>query len=82
MDIEIIKPLSERFTLEDAFSSMYSTVIPLESEYEALSLEEIGVILGVMDTESEIELVIRFADDVRLYTKEQFERELKVYEEQ
>lgn len=81
MYIDIIKPPSERFTLEAAFNAMYSTVIPKESQYESLNLEEIGVILGIMDTKSEIELVIRFLDDVRLYTKEQFETELRFYEE-
>ena len=81
MVIEILKPPSETFNLDEAFSLMHCTVIPKNNFSDSSSIDNAGVIQGVLDTENQIELVIRFIDGLKRYDKEGFEKDLKVYEQ-
>lgn len=81
MEIDLIKPTEERFSLEDAFKLMHSTVVPVDNIVKKPSLDTVGVVQGVLDTDLEVELVIRFVDGLRRYNKEAFESDLVIYEQ-
>ncbi|MEH6347003.1 MAG: hypothetical protein V7785_18050 [Bermanella sp.] len=81
MEIEILKPPSETFRLDEAFKMMHCTVIPKDMNSETPSIDDTGVIQGVLDTENEIELVIRFMDGLKRYDKEGFKKDFKIYEQ-
>lgn len=80
MEIDLIKPAEESFSLEDAFKLMHSTVVPVNYSTEKPPLDAVGVIQGVLDTDLEVEIVIRFMDGLRRYNKETFDSSLKIYE--
>ena len=82
MVFEILKPPSETFSLDEAFKMMHCTVIPKKTHSDMPSIDDTGVIQGVLDTENEIELVIRFMDGLKRYDKEGFKKDLKVYEQE
>lgn len=79
MVLNIIKPQSEIFSLEEAFKLMHCTVKPKENVNIKFTLDHVGVIQGVLDTEEEIEIVVRFIDGLKKFDKESFYKELELY---
>lgn len=79
MDIHIIKPTSERFSLEEAFNLMHQSVSAKNQDKHHITLDDVGVIQGVLDTDDEVEVIIRFIDGLKKFDKECFERELEIY---
>lgn len=77
MDIEIIKPFEETFSLDDAFELMHCTVVSKDKSKP--TIENTGVVQGVLDTDLEVELIIRFLDGLRKYNKTSFLKEFEVY---
>jgi len=78
MNIEVIKPPEETFQLNEALLLMHCTVMPKSKV--VISPDDMGVVQGVLDVESEIEVLVRSITGLKTYNKEDFEKEWEVYE--
>jgi len=79
MNIEVIKLPDEMFEMDEALSLMYCTVIPINQV--VVSLDDMGVVQGVLDVESEIEVLVRSIGGIKKYNKEEFDKEWEVHDE-
>lgn len=67
---------SDQFTIQDAVKLINTLVLGrklLESTREEAKL---GVIVGVLTLNHEVEVVVKFEDQVRQFTKREFETEI------
>ncbi|MBK7492578.1 MAG: hypothetical protein KBF68_09575 [Nitrosomonas sp.] len=80
----LIKDIMNPFTLNEAVSLIYrlavlkKDVMPLGKKY---SITQIGHICGVLTLNDQIEIVIKFHDEMRQFTKEEFYAQVKLLDE-
>ena len=66
------------FDLDEACSLINLTVVAIDNQSEPPSIQEIGIICGVLTVNDEVELVIKFLDELRQYIKAEFVEQLKI----
>lgn len=66
------------FEVEEACELLNLTVVNLNESTTPSSISEIGIICGVLTVNEEVELVIKFIDELRQYTKSEFVAHLKI----
>ncbi len=66
------------FDLDEACSLLNLTVVAINNESNPPSITEIGIICGVLTVNDEVELVIKFLDELRQYIKSEFVAQLKI----
>jgi hypothetical protein len=69
------------FTLEEAVSLIYRTAILKKDAPTTGKMPEIisiGHICGVLTINEQIEVIIKFHDEMRQFTKEEFQTEIKL----
>lgn len=72
---DLIKDIMNPFTLDEAVSLIYrlavlkKDIVPSGQKY---SITQIGHICGVLTLNDQIEIVIKFHDEMRQFTKEEF----------
>ena len=69
------------FELPEACDLLNLTVVSLDSSSIPPSISEIGLICGVLTVNDEVELVIKFLDQLRQYTKSEFVSQLEILKE-
>ncbi len=80
----LIKDIMNPFTLNEAVSLIYrlavlkKDVMPLGKKY---SITQIGHICGVLTLNDQIDIVIKFHDEMRQFTKEEFYAQVKLLDE-
>ena len=62
----------EEFTLEETIGLMYLTLLRKEHKKEALQISRIGIVSGFVDLNGELEVIVKFMDNIKQYTKEEF----------
>ena len=81
---DLIKDIMNPFTLDEAVSLIYrlavlkKDVMPPGKKY---SITQIGHICGVLTLNDQIEIVIKFHDEMRQFTKEEFYAQVKLLDE-
>jgi predicted transcriptional regulator YheO len=72
-------PMNE-FTLEEAVSLIYRHAVLKKNAEKSITpdITQIGHICGVLALNDQIEIVIKFHDDLKQFTKQEFEAELKL----
>ena len=81
---DLIKDIMNPFTLDEAVSLIYrlavlkKDVMPPGKKY---SITQIGHICGVLTLNDQIEIVIKFHDEMRQFTKEEFYAQVKILDE-
>ncbi|MEH6542467.1 MAG: hypothetical protein V7721_00865 [Porticoccaceae bacterium] len=66
------------FDLDEAYPLINLTVVSIDTQSTTPSITEIGIICGVLSINDEVELVIKFMDELRQYTKTEFVSQLKI----
>lgn len=66
------------FELDEACALINLTVVDLDITNEPAEIKDIGIICGVLTVNEEVELVIKFFDELRQYTRAEFLKTLKV----
>ena len=66
------------FELEEAFALLNLTVVNIDHNASPPAITEIGIISGLLTINDEIELVIKFLDELRQYKKSEFTAQLKI----
>lgn len=80
-----LKDIMNPFTLDEAVSLIYrlavlkKDVMPPGQKY---SITQIGHICGVLALNDQIEIVIKFHNEMRQFTKEEFYAQIKVLQDQ
>ena len=69
------------FTLEEVSKLMYCTLLKKEHEKEKLQISRIGVVSGCLHVNDEIEVVVKYMDDLEQYTKKEFEERVTLIKE-
>lgn len=78
--LQDINPMNE-FTLQEAVALIYRTATLKKNAPtggKSLDIIHIGHICGVLAINDQIEIIIKFHDDMRQFTKEEFESEIKL----
>ncbi|MBX9918104.1 MAG: hypothetical protein E6Q59_11010 [Nitrosomonas sp.] len=81
---DLIKDIMNPFTLEEAVSLIYRLAVlkkdalPPGKKY---GITQIGHICGVLTLNDQIEIVIKFHDEMRQFTKEEFYTQVKLLDE-
>ncbi|MXS84137.1 hypothetical protein [Nitrosomonas oligotropha] len=79
-----LKNIMNPFTLDEAVSLIYRLAI-LKKDAPQLgkkySITQIGHICGVLTINDQIEIVIKFHDEMRQFTKEEFYAQVKLLDE-
>lgn len=70
------------FTLEEAVSLIYRLAILKKNAatHKKPDITQIGHICGVLTMNDQIEVVIKFHDELRQFTKNEFDNEVILYE--
>lgn len=82
---DLIKDIMNPFTLEEAVSLIYRAAVLKKDERQPgkkYSIKQIGSICGVLALNDQIEIVIKFYDEMRQFTKEEFYAQVKILEDQ
>lgn len=82
---DLIKDMMNPFTLEEAVSLIYHLAVLKKDERQPgkkYSITQIGHICGVLTLNDQIEVVIKFYDGMRQFTKEEFYAQVKILEDQ
>lgn len=69
------------FEIDEACALINLTVVDLDTTQEPPQIKDIGIICGVLTVNDEVELVVKFLDELRQYTKDEFVRSLKLLKE-
>lgn len=69
------------FELDEACALINLTVVDLDRTAEPAQIKDIGIICGVLTVNDEVELVIKFLDELRQYTRSEFLNTLKIIKE-
>ncbi len=72
---DLIKDIMNPFTLEEAVSLIYRLAVLKKDALppgQKYSITQIGHICGVLTLNDQIEIVIKFHDEMRQFTKEEF----------
>lgn len=64
--------MPSEFSVEDATALLHSTVIKLDAQ-EPFSISDIGIVCGLLTFNDEVEIVIKFADQLGQYTRSEYE---------
>lgn len=72
---------NDEFTLEEINKLMYATLLKNEDTREKLQISRIGVVSGFLHINEEIEVVVKYMDDLEQYTKKEFEQKLTLIQE-
>ncbi len=81
---DLINDIMNPFTLNEAVSLIYRLAVLKKDVLQPgkkYSITQIGHICGVLTLNDQIEIVIKFHDAMRQYTKEEFYAEVKLLEE-
>lgn len=70
------------FSVDEAFDLLYLHVVRTESLQEPPSIEHIGFIAGVLCFNEEVEIVVKFVNELRQYTKDEFSAQLVVVDDE
>jgi hypothetical protein len=73
------------FNLEEAVSLIYHLAVlkkDVKPSGQKYDITKIGHICGVLTMNDQIEIVIKFHDDLRQFTKEEFYKEIKLLDQQ
>lgn len=71
-------PMDYGFEIQEACDLLNLTVVALDSRTNPPRIDEIGFICGVLTANDEVELVIKFLEEMRQYTKAEFVSQLKI----
>lgn len=66
------------FELQEACALINYTVVGLDNSAKNPRIADIGIICGVLTVNDEVELVVKFMDELRQYTKSEFAKNLKI----
>ncbi|KZZ78000.1 hypothetical protein A3765_08430 [Oleiphilus sp. HI0130] len=66
------------FTLEEATKHMHQEVMLKTKKGQNQNLKNIGLVLGILHLNEEIELVVQFYEKAQQFTKSEFESQLDV----
>lgn len=81
---DLIKDIMNPFTLNEAVSLIYRLTVlkkDIMPPGEKYSITQIGHICGVLTLNDQIEIVIKFHDEMRQFTKEEFSTQVKLLDE-
>lgn len=81
---DLLKDIMNPFTLEEAVSLIYRLAVLKKDERQPgqkYSITQIGHICGVLTINDQIEIVIKFHDEMRQFTKEEFYAQVKLLDE-
>ena len=81
---ELLKDIMNPFTLEEAVSLIYRLAVLRKDERQPgqkYSITQIGHICGVLTLNDQIEIVIKFHNEMRQFTKEEFYAQVKLLDE-
>ncbi|TXI35538.1 MAG: hypothetical protein E6Q59_10830 [Nitrosomonas sp.] len=81
---DLIKDIMNPFTLNEAVSLIYRLAVLKKDALQPgqkYSITQIGHICGVLTLNDQIEIVIKFHDEMRQFTKEEFYAQVKLLDE-
>ena len=81
---DLIKDIMNPFTLDEAVSLIYRLAVLKKDERQPghkYSITQIGHICGVLALNDQIEIVIKFYDEMRQFTKEEFYAQVRLLDE-
>lgn len=70
--------LNAGFTLEEATKLIYQEVVKKEDLHKPRTIENIGIVSGVLALNDELEVVVQFYSEMQQYIKEEFENHLVI----
>lgn len=79
-----LKNIMNPFTLDEAVSLIYRLAVLKKDALQPgkkYSITQIGHICGVLTLNDQIEIVIKFHDEMRQFTKEEFYAQVKLLDE-
>lgn len=79
-----LKDIMNPFTLDEAVSLIYRLAVLKKDVLQPgkkYSITQIGHICGVLTINDQIEIVIKFHDEMRQFTKEEFYAQVKLLDE-
>ncbi|PXW83512.1 hypothetical protein C8R34_12735 [Nitrosomonas sp. Nm84] len=79
-----LKDIMNPFTLDEAVSLIYRLAVLKKDALQPgkkYSITQIGHICGVLTLNDQIEIVIKFHDEMRQFTKEEFYAQVKLLDE-
>lgn len=79
-----LKDIMNPFTLDEAVSLIYRLAVLKKDALQPgkkYSITQIGHICGVLTINDQIEIVIKFHDEMRQFTKEEFYAQVKLLDE-
>ena len=79
-----LKGIMKPFTLDEAVSLIYRLAVLKKDALQPgkkYSITQIGHICGVLTINDQIEIVIKFHDEMRQFTKEEFYAQVKLLDE-
>ena len=79
-----LKDIMNPFTLDEAVSLIYRLAVLKKDALlpgKKYSITQIGHICGVLTINDQIEIVIKFHDEMRQFTKEEFYAQVKLLDE-
>lgn len=77
-DTATIEYVGFGFTLEEATKLMHQEVMLKDKKSEAKTLNNTGLVLGILHLNEEIELVVQFYQKAQQFNKSEFESQLDV----
>lgn len=81
---DLLKDIMNPFTLEEAVSLIYRLAVLRKDERQPgqkYGITQIGHICGVLTLNDQIEIVIKFHNEMRQFTKEEFYAQVKLLDE-
>ncbi len=81
---DLIKDIMNTFTLDEAVFLIYRLAVLKKDAVQSgqkYSITQIGHICGVLTLNDQIEIVIKFHDEMRQFTKEEFYAQVKLIDE-
>ena len=81
---DLIKDIMNPFTLDEAVFLIYRLAVLKKDAVQSgqkYSITQIGHICGVLTLNDQIEIVIKFHDEMRQFTKEEFYAQVKLIDE-
>jgi len=71
-------PMDYGFEIEEACALLNYAVVELDNNSKKPQIRDIGIIVGVLTFNDEVELIVKFLDELRQYTKSEFASQLKI----
>lgn len=70
--------LNAGFTLEEATKLIYQEVVKKKDHNKPKTIENIGIVSGVLTLNDEIEIVVQFFGEMGQFVKDEFESQLVI----